>query len=162
MFLDIHWFYDMLILRISSNSVISTTNESVDPWVCTIMRIIRLIGSIRITKFYNYSDNADFRDIITTQVNPSETSLIYEKSLKRMEIAKTFADYSMRKIIILVIVMITGIIMLDANFYYRNITSYEYGLKNFNNYSSVNDPSLIIGFQAYTLTHQVNYFADLS
>jgi hypothetical protein len=157
MLLDIHWFYDIILENISTNStfpkdeILRSNNAKVGSRAIRILRIIRLLRIIRISKFYKFSQTANFRNM----KNPCEILDNKYNKNEKLKIAKTFKDYTIRRISLLVIAMIIGIVIFNPNFYYISINSMEFGLKTFKMYNRLDDPALTVAFDSYILSHNV-------
>ena len=76
----------------------------------------------------------------------------------KSKVGKKLSDSTMRRVIILVLSMILGIIIFNPNFYFQEITSLEYGIKMFNDFSFLDDPGVNITFDAYVNNHIVKLF----
>jgi hypothetical protein len=173
MILDIHWFYNMIIeqISISSLSVKQTRFHSrtakVGSRAVRVLRVVRLIRIVRISKFYKFSENinnlennqlsSDLKQESTQNIN--NLNLDLNSNYKdKSKVAKKLADSTMRRVIILVLAMIIGIILFNPNFYYNPISSLEFGIKMFNDYSSLDDPGLKVTFETYIASHLVKLF----
>jgi len=157
MLLDIHWFYDIILKNISTNStfpkneILHSNNAKVGSRAIRILRIIRLLRIIRISKFYKFSQSANFRNMR----NPCEIFDKKENKNEKLRMSKTFKDFTIRKISVLVIAMIIGIVIFNPNFYYISINSMEFGLKTFKIYDRMDDPAFKVAFDSYILSHKV-------
>jgi hypothetical protein len=161
MLLDIHWFYNMIIeeltdsLVLTSSSTKKVTNTSriakVSSRAIRVLRVVRLIRIVRIVKIYKISQNYNIKD----NTNTSTTSkIMLSPTEERSKLGKKMSEATMKKVIILVLSMIFGIIIFNPNFYYQPITSMDYGIKVFNDYKNINDPAVKIIFDFFVSQHQ--------
>ena len=68
---------------------------------------------------------------------------------EQSKVGKLLADRTSKKVIILVLAMMIGIILFNSNFYLEKKTGMEMGLKIFTNFDSMNDPDLNLTFSIY-------------
>ena len=79
----------------------------------------------------------------------SKTEDINDKVPEESKVGKLLADRTTKKVIILVLAMMIGIILFSSSFYLEKKTGMEYGLKIFKNFKSINDPNLNLSFSIY-------------
>jgi class 3 adenylate cyclase len=65
------------------------------------------------------------------------------------KVGKLLADRTTKKVIILILSMMIGIILFNTSFYLEKKTGMEMGLKIFSNFESMNDPDLNLTFSIY-------------
>ena len=65
------------------------------------------------------------------------------------KVGKLLADKTTKKVIILILSMMIGIILFNTSFYLEKKTGMEMGLKIFSNFESMNDPDLNLTFSIY-------------
>ncbi len=153
MLLDIHWIYEFAISLMSTSSTKQERYQSrsakVGSRAIRVLRVVRLIRIVRITKIYKLKEK--FGSDGTTP-SFSFNSSFMEKS----KVGKKLSDSTMHRVIVLVLSMIMGIIIFNPNFYYKEITSLEYGIKMFNEFDSLEDPAVNITIDAYLSNHIVS------
>ena len=80
-----------------------------------------------------------------SKTNNEETGEVPEES----KVGKLLADRTTKKVIILILSMMIGIILFNTSFYLEKKTGMEMGLKLFSNFASMNDPDLNLTFSIY-------------
>ena len=65
------------------------------------------------------------------------------------KVGKLLADRTTKKVIILILSMMIGIILFNTSFYLEKKTGMEMGLKIFTNFNSMNDPDINLTFSIY-------------
>jgi len=158
LFLNIHWVNDIIIENLSGTSDQSTTgNKSnsktvkVGTKAVTVLRIVRLIRIVRITKIFKISENLTGRTVGKFKIELEKEE---EQLVEKLNIGKKLSDSTMRRVIILMLSMIMGIIVLDPNFYFQAVSSNEFAFKMLNDFKSINDPGLIIAVDQLIKTHE--------
>ena len=89
-------------------------------------------------------ENEDNTESIS-KTNNEETGEVPEES----KVGKLLADRTTKKVIILILSMMIGIILFNTSFYLEKKTGMEMGLKLFSNFASMNDPDLNLSFSIY-------------
>jgi hypothetical protein len=156
--LNIHWMNDIIVENISGASDQSSTgNKSnsktvkVGTKAVTVLRIVRLIRIVRITKIFKISENLSGKANGKFQIDLAKEE---EQLVEKLNIGKKLSDSTMRRVIILILSMIMGIIILDPNFYFQAVTSNEFAFKMLNDFKSINDPGLAIAIDQLIQTHE--------
>jgi hypothetical protein len=143
--LDIHWIYEIIIdqLQLNYKNQIGshTRTAKMGSRAIKILRVVRLIRIVRITKIYKLTEN--LKNENDNDLGTSEHS----------KVGKKLSEATMRRVIILVLAMILGIIIFNPNFYFNEITSIEFGIRMFNDYSSIDDNGLKVIFDNYITSH---------
>jgi hypothetical protein len=140
MLLDIHWFYDVVIVALSNgttqnNIIKSAKTTKIGTRAIRILRLVRLVRLVRIAKLFKASQN------IKNPEKLEDESI--NKKIVETKVGKKLSELTMRKVIILVFSMILGVIFINQNFYYTQISVMEFGMKIFNSYNDVNQEGLI-------------------
>ena len=156
MILDITWFYDALIASLGSSgskikSAASIAKASrgarVGSRAVKILRILRIIRLVRIAKLYKASSKLAEKD-------QKGKNLSKDNAPEESKVGKKLTDLTTRRVIILVLSMIIGVILFNSNFYYTAMTSMDFGIKIFNEFNDFNDPSLNLTFNIYVKEHE--------
>ena len=79
----------------------------------------------------------------------SKTEEIGDKVPEESKVGKLLADRTTKRVIILVLAMMIGIILFNSSFYLEKKSGMEYGLKIFKNFKTFNDPNLNLSFSIY-------------
>ena len=69
------------------------------------------------------------------------------------KVGKKLSDLTTRRVIILVLSMMIGIILFNSNFYLAPLTSMDFGIKVFSNFDDVFDPNFNLTFDIYVKEH---------
>jgi hypothetical protein len=163
MVLDIHWFYVFLINVVSDGSGNAKTIASIakagrgakiGSRAVRILRILRIIRLVRITKLYKASekilDKGGFaKRKGTAAVEDKKNVEIPEES----KVGKKLSDLTIKRVIILVLSMMIGIILFNSSFYYNVMTSMDFGIKVFEEFESSEDPNFNLTFNIYVTEH---------
>jgi hypothetical protein len=162
MVLDIHWFYLALVNSISGGSnnaqSISTLMKSskgakIGSRAVRILRILRIIRLVRITKLYKASEKLLERNL--TKDKKKKYNLVEETKDRPEEskIGRKLSDLTTRRVIILVLSMMAGIILFNSSFYYNVMSSMDFGIKIFEKFRSSDDPNFIFSFDVFVKEH---------
>ena len=84
-------------------------------------------------------------EIGSSSMSKTEEGKVPEES----KVGKLLSDRTTKKVIILVLAMMIGIILFSPSFYLEKKTGMEYGLKIFSNFKTINDPNLNLSFSIY-------------
>jgi len=150
--LDINWIYTLIL-----NSSVTTvgvgkikTNITKVSSALRVFRILRLTRVVRIMKLQKLKENID-------EVMERKNNLKNFNSQKRneMKISKKLNDLILRRVIILVLSMIIGIIVFNASVYYNTIDSTEFGMKLFKNFENLTFEQISYTFDLYIAQHVV-------
>lgn len=145
MLLDIHWFYNAIVNDFAKSSASSIMN------ILRIIRLVRIIRFSKITKLGgNINDDSEGEKLL------AELNLPNLENVDRKRIGKKLSESSIKRVIILVIAMILGIIIFDANFYYEPVNSIEFGITLFEDYEQIDD-NVVLLFNTYIESHIVIY-----
>lgn len=158
MIFDISWFYDWMIeslgdsssgnsgSKIKSAAKIAKAGRGarVGSRAVKILRILRIIRLVRIAKLYKASQKFD-------KTKEKENDIVI---LEESKVGKKLTDLTTKRVIILVLSMIIGVILFNSSFYYKPMTSMDFGLKIFNYYNSPTDPGLLFSFELYLDEHK--------
>jgi hypothetical protein len=146
-----------------------------------ILRILRIIRLVRISKLYKASEkylemaleekkkkkNLEMNEKKYDKVNPENKNgasvemgdekreegqqiLVPEES----KVGKKLSDLTTRRVIILVLSMMIGIILFNSSFYYEMLNSMDFGIKIFEEFDTVNDPNFNLTFDIYVSEHK--------
>ena len=156
MILDIHWFYLYIInlmgsddgSKIKSAATIAKAGRGarVGSRAVKILRILRIIRLVRIAKLYKAKTK--FSD--DNNKNNNNNQIVSEES----KVGKKLTDLTTRRVIILVLSMIIGVIIFNSTFYYSPMTSMDFGLKIFNDFDDIDDEAIKISFDLYVNEHK--------
>lgn len=159
MILDISWFYSYLInslgdggSKIKSAASIAKASRGarVGSRAVKILRILRIIRLVRIAKLYKASSKiAEKEAAATGKTTGSKKDVVPEES----KVGKKLTELTTKRVIILVLSMIIGVILFNSTFYYSALTSMDFGMKIFNEFTDDNDPSLNLTFNIYVKEH---------
>lgn len=151
--LDINWIYSAIM-----NSTVTTvnsgklkTNITKVSGALKVFRILRLTRVVRIMKLQKLKENID-------EVMEKKNMLKTMDSTKvnEMKISKKLNDLILRRVIILVLSMILGIIVFNPSVYYSTTNSTEFGMKMFKNFENLSFEQISITFDVYINEHVVN------
>ncbi len=144
-----------------------------------ILRILRIIRLVRISKLYKASekylemaiDDNNKKNIEKEKennydkVNPENKNGANIEMADRKEelqqivvpeeskIGKKLSDLTTRRVIILVLSMMIGIILFNSSFYYEMLNSMDFGIKIFEEFDTINDPNFNLTFNIYVNEH---------
>ncbi len=144
-----------------------------------ILRILRIIRLVRISKLYKASekylemaleDKKKKKEMENKEnydkLNPENKNGvgIEMKDDRREEnpqivvpeeskVGKKLSDLTTRRVIILVLSMMIGIILFNSSFYYEMLNSMDFGIKIFEEFDTVNDPNFNLTFNIYVNEH---------
>ena len=90
-------------------------------------------------------ENDDNDDVTSNSKGNEENGEVPEES----KVGKLLADKTTKKVIILILSMMIGIILFNTSFYLEKKTGMEMGLKIFTNFNSMNDPDINLTFSIY-------------
>ncbi len=90
-------------------------------------------------------ENDDYDDATSNSKGNEENGEVPEES----KVGKLLADKTTKKVIILILSMMIGIILFNTSFYLEKKTGMEMGLKIFTNFNSMNDPDINLTFSIY-------------
>lgn len=154
MVLDIQWFYTFIINEISGNLVPGSKIKAaasiakagrgakIGSRAVKILRVLRIIRLVRISRLYKAS----------TKLGKNKKGAI-EPQLEESKIGKKLTELTTKRVIILVLSMIIGIIVFNSSFYYSTLNSIDFGMKIFNEISNPDDPTFSKLFNAYIEIH---------
>ena len=71
------------------------------------------------------------------------------------KVGKKLTDLTTKRVIILVLSMMIAIMLFNPSLYYDPLSSMNFGIKIFNDFTSVLDPNLILAFNIYVDEHKV-------
>lgn len=139
-----------------------------------VLRILRIIRLARISKLYKASEKIieeKMNRLLNKQrkekeekaanlkkqqqeenpdVEPEQTP---EEAPQESKVGKKLSDLTTRRVIILVLAMMIGIILFDSSFYLSPLTSMDFGIKVFNDFDSVSEPDFNLTFDIYVNEH---------
>lgn len=155
MILDIQWFYTFIINEISGNNVPGTKLKAaasiakagrgakIGSRAVKILRVLRIIRLVRISRLYK----------ATTKLGKNKNGSL-EPQMEESKIGKKLTELTTKRVIILVLSMIIGIIVFNSSFYYSTLNSIDFGMKIFNEISNPDDPTFSRLFNAYIDIHR--------
>lgn len=129
-----------------------------------ILRILRIIRLVRISKLYKASEKL-IEDKLNKELNKfrkqnnkaKDDSTNPEDQPRNVpqesKVGKKLSDLTTRRVIILVLAMMIGIILFNSNFYLAPLTSMDFGIKVFSNFDDPYDPNLNLTFDIYVNEH---------
>lgn len=163
MLMDITWVYNLLIESLGSSgskikSAASIAKASrgarVGSRAVKILRILRIIRLVRIAKLYKASSKLAEKEENIINKNGTHTSTKSKEIVpEESKVGKKLTDLTTRRVIILVLSMIIGVILFNSNFYYSALTSMDFGMKIFNEFNDFTDPSFNLTFDIYVTEH---------
>jgi class 3 adenylate cyclase len=128
-----------------------------------VLRILRIIRLARISKLYKASEKLIEEKLNRSMLNKKQEEqqdLDPNVSQKRNEavpeeskVGKKLLDLTTRRVIILVLAMMMGIILFDSSFYLSPLTSMNFGIKIFNDFDSIDVPEFNLTFDIYVNEH---------
>ena len=148
-----------------------------------ILRILRIIRLVRISKIYKASEKyleasikkkkeVEKKKAKYDKVNPNNPNNIEMANIKNEDdfekkepnkpvgsvpeeskVGKKLSDLTTRRVIILVLSMMIGIILFKSSFYYEMTNSMDFGIRIFEEFDSVNDPNFNLTFNIYINEH---------
>lgn len=161
MILDVTWFYDFVLAalgnsgsKIKSAASIAKASRGarVGSRAVKILRILRIIRLVRISKLYKASSNLAEKE---EQANKKGLKNFKKEVVpEESKVGKKLTDLTTRRVIILVLSMIIGVILFNSSFYYSALTSMDFGMKIFNEFNDLTDPSFNLTFSIYIKEHQ--------
>jgi class 3 adenylate cyclase len=136
-----------------------------------ILRILRIIRLVRISKLYKASEklieeklNNELNKFRKPKNNNSNKSKDENNNNpddqpqqnvpQESKVGKKLSDLTTRRVIILVLAMMIGIILFNSNFYLAPLTSMDFGIKVFSNFDDPYDPNLNLTFDIYVNEHR--------
>lgn len=169
MFLDVDWIYMGLIYALSG------TGSSSSPGAKNVnakslssifragraakigsraIRVLRIIRLIRLNKLYKNSEKyLNKNQASGNKENPeSQTGNIKKNHSEESKVGKKLSELTTKRVIILVLSMMVGIILFNSSFYYETKKSMDLGIKIFKSFD-VDDPNLNITFSIYVIEH---------
>lgn len=151
--LDINWIY--LLLMNSSATTVNAgklkTNITKVSSALKVFRILRLTRVVRIMKLQKLKENID--EVMEKKNKPNS----FDKSqVNEMKISKKLNDLILRRVIVLVLSMILGIIVFNPSVYYNTVNSMEFGMKIFKNFENFSYEQISLTFDIYISQHVVN------
>jgi len=146
--LDINWIYSYLTN--SSGKTVSVgklkTNITKVSSALKVFRILRLTRLVRIMKLQKLKENLD---------EVMEKKKLDESKVQEMRISKKLNDLILRRVIVLVLSMILGIIIFNPSVYYNTVNSPEFGMKIFKNFENFSYEHISLTFNVYISQHVV-------
>jgi class 3 adenylate cyclase len=137
-----------------------------------ILRILRIIRLVRISKLYKASEKL-IEEKLNNELNKFRKPKNNNNSNKSKDdnnnnpddqpqqnvpqeskVGKKLSDLTTRRVIILVLAMMIGIILFNSNFYLAPLTSMDFGIKVFSNFDDPYDPNLNLTFDIYVNEHR--------
>lgn len=150
--LDINWIYFLLMNSsdTTENAGKIKTNITKVSSALKVFRILRLTRVVRIIKLQKLKENID-------EVMEKKSILKTDKNskLNEMKISKKLNDLILRRVIVLVLSMILGIIIFNPSVYYNPINSMEFGMKLFKNFENYSYDQISMTFDIYINQHVV-------
>jgi class 3 adenylate cyclase len=129
-----------------------------------VLRILRIIRLARISKLYKASEKLIEEKLNRSMMNkklqeqgnfdPNDTQRRNEAVPEESKVGKKLLDLTTRRVIILVLAMMMGIILFDSSFYLSPLTSMNFGIKIFNDFDSVDVPEFNLTFDIYVNEHR--------
>lgn len=68
-------------------------------------------------------------------------------------LGKKLSDLTTRRVIVLVLSMMLGIMLFNSSFYYDQLNSMDFGIRMFNDFGSADDPNFNLTFDIYVNEH---------
>lgn len=157
LFLDIHWLNDALIggdyiistISLRNNFSNLSTAVKMGSKAIRVLRLFKLTKLSRISKLYKIKQKLD-ENFSEKKLNENINSQNSE-----MRVARKLSDLILRRVILLILSMIVGIIFFDPTFYLKADSSMEFGMKIFNEFPDYNDPDVNLTFNIYAQEHMV-------
>ena len=133
-----------------------------------VIRILRIVRLVRITKLYKASEKL-IEEIMNRDIkkqklenekngnqvdNDANGEVQNEEIPQESKVGKKLSDLTTRRVIILVLAMMIGIILFDSSFYMSPLTSMDFGIKVFNDFDSVMEPDFNLTFDIYVNEHK--------
>jgi hypothetical protein len=171
MVLDIHWFYEFLINTVSGGSTSSAKSlaaiakagrgAKIGSRAVRILRILRIIRLVRITKLYKASEKLIERKVLKDELKNRANSANNDGTEEgnrvdvpeESKVGKKLSDLTTKRVIILVLSMMIGIILFNSSFYYNVMTSMDFGIKMFEEFKNADDPKFNLTFNIYVNEH---------
>lgn len=153
--LDINWIY-LLLINSSATTVNAgkiKTNITKVSSALKVFRILRLTRVVRIMKLQKLKENIDEVMEKKNMLKSLENSKVSE-----MKISKKLNDLILRRVIVLVLSMILGIIVFNPSVYYNTVNSMEFGMKIFKNFENYSYEQIELTFDIYLNQHVVKMF----
>ncbi len=146
--LDVNWIY--FYLTNSTGKTVSVgkfkTNITKVSSAIKVFRILRLTRLVRIMKLQKLKQNIE-------EVIEKKNSDISNR--QEMKISKKLNDLILRRVIVLVLSMILGIIVFNPSVYYNPVDSIEFGMKIFKNFENFSYEHLSLAFDVFIDQHVV-------
>jgi hypothetical protein len=170
MVLDVHWFYLTLVNAISGGSSNAKSiaaiakagrGAKIGSRAVRILRILRIIRLVRITKLYKASEKILEKNLLKDGNDKKKIAMVDEanKGENKIEmpeeskVGRKLSDLTTRRVIILVLSMMIGIILFNSSFYYNVMSSMDFGIKIFEEFPTSNDPNFNLTFNIYVNEH---------
>lgn len=158
MFLDVDWVYKGLIYGISG---IDDSKTSLNKNAKTLgaifragraakigsraIRVLRIVRLLRLNKLYKNSE----KFLLKKKNEEKEES---DNNQSESNVGKQLSELTTRRVIILVLSMMIGLLLFNTSFYMEQRTSMDLGIKIFKIFNKT-DPNLNLTFDIYVKEH---------
>ena len=150
----------MLLMNSSSETVENAgkikTNITKVSSALKVFRILRLTRVVRIIKLQKLKENID--EVIEKK---HLLKTLDNRKVNEMKISKKLNDLILRRVIVLVLSMILGIIVFNPGVYYNTVNSMEFGMKIFKNFENYSYELIKLTFDIYINQHVVLFYLNL-
>lgn len=163
MFLDVDWIYKGIIYGISG---IDDSKASLNKNAKTLsaifragraakigsraIRVLRIVRLLRLNKLYKNSEKF-IEKKKEKSMKEKENNIEFNKP-SESNVGKQLSELTTRRVIILVLLMMIGILLFNTSFYIETKTSMDLGLKIFKSFEK-SDPNLNLTFNIYVNEH---------
>lgn len=102
-----------------------------------------------------YSENKthSIRSVNNCQASYNGENSTNEDIPKESKTGKKLSELTSKRVILIVLALIVGIILFNTSFYYQTFTSMDFGIKVFKYFQTYNDPDLNMTFNIYVKEH---------
>lgn len=145
-----------------------------------ILRVLRIIRLVRISKLYKARENYIQLSLNEKKIEQEKQNMAKKKQENNdrkdgessddenedpssnnqnvvvpaeSKIGKKLSDLTTRKVIVLVLSMLIGIILLNTSFFFTNMTTMDFGIKIFDKFNTINDKKFNMTFNIYIMEH---------
>lgn len=112
-------------------------------------------NSVNKSKEYNMKNHKNQLNAESLRLRDLNMQNNNNDNQNEMKIARKLSDLILRRVILLILSMIIGIIFFDPTFYSKAESSMEFGMKIFNVFPDYNSPAVNLTFNIYVEEHMV-------
>ena len=151
MILDIHWLYSDVDSKIKTATNITKVGRGarVGSRAVKVLRILRILRLVRIAKLYKASQKLGDKDknskVLNNVISNKNTNDIAPP--EESKVGKKLTDVTTKRVIIIILSLILGVILFNSNLYYSTLSSTDFSMKVFDELKNPYDSTVDLVIQ---------------